>query len=104
MVTITGGHQRIFLVITNYRVLLLRSIQQFCGANRIRGYHTIASSSVLEASTAKQTAWCCIQTRMVQLESKTQEHTLIVKKMKDEDLRDFLTQLSVLIISNTSNT
>lgn len=100
MAKITGGHIRIFLVLTNMRVLLIESQAVWCGCTKIRGVHTISSKSVVEAGAAKETRICFVHTRTVHIESFTQRYTLAIKKLKDEDLRAFTTHMSQLIIAN----
>lgn len=98
--TITGGHIRIFLVVTNQRVLLLESRQMWCGVMRVRAYHSMALQSILEAGSSKETQACCIHTRTVYVESKTHKHQLVIKKLGDDGLRDFVANLSAVLVSN----
>ena len=97
----TGGHIRVFLVLTNMRVLLLQSQAQWCGCTKIQGVQTISSRSVIEAGASKETRLCFVHTRVVHIESKTQRYTLAIKKLRDEDLRAFSTHMSQLIIANS---
>lgn len=103
LVTITGGHLRIFLVVTNKRVLMVQSQQVWCGCSAVRGSNVIALSSVKEAGVARETKVCCFHSRVVHIQSLTQRHTLIVKKFSDQDLKDFMSFMSQLILSNVSN-
>jgi hypothetical protein len=103
MTTITGGHIRIFLVVTNQRVLLLESRQMWCGVMRVRAYHAMALQSILEAGSSKETQACCIHTRTVYIESKTQKHQLVIKKLGDDGLRDFVANLSAVLVSNVKS-
>ncbi|HFE44592.1 MAG TPA: hypothetical protein ENJ18_03730 [Nannocystis exedens] len=96
----TGGHIRILVVITNLRVLLLQSEQAFCGVRRLRGINAIALGSILEAGSGKETQACCIHTRTVHLQSKTQRYTLVIKKLGDAELREFVRNLSEIIVTN----
>lgn len=100
MVKLTGGHIRVFIVITNLRVLLLQSEQALCGFRRLRGINAIALGSILEAGTGKDTQWCCIHTRTVHIQSKTQRYTLVIKKLDDRALRDFVRNLSSIVVTN----
>ena len=102
MVMITGGHIRIFLVVTNQRVLVLKSIQMWCGCNRLKAMHTIALAGVKEAGTAKATALCCINTRVVHVASMTQNYTLVVKKLSDQEIRAFVTNLAGVIVAHST--
>jgi hypothetical protein len=101
--TITGGHIRIFLVITNMRVLLLESRQVFCGATRVRAFNAMALASVLEAGSRKETQSCCFHTRTVYIESKTQKHQLVIKKLGDDGLKDFVANLSAVLVANAKS-
>lgn len=98
--TITGGHIRVFVVITNLRVLLLQSEQALCGFRRLRGINAIALASIAEAGSGKDTQWCCIHTRTVHIQSKTQRYTLVIKKLDDKALRDFVRNLSNIVVTN----
>lgn len=100
MVTLTGGHIRIFVVITNLRVLLLKSMQTFCGMSRIRGINAITLASLAEVGSGKDTQWCCIHSRTVHLETKTQRHNLVIKKLGDPALREFVRNLSAVMVAN----
>lgn len=98
---ITGGHIRVFLIITNMRVLLIQSKAVMCGATRARTISTIASSAILEAGSSKDTQMFCVHTRVIHIESLTQKYTLAVKSLKDDDVRAFVTHMSQLIIANS---
>jgi hypothetical protein len=37
LVRLTGGHVRIFVVVTNHRIVLVESRQAFCGVRRVTG-------------------------------------------------------------------
>ena len=100
---ITGGHIRMFLIITNNRVLLIESTAKCCGFQASRVVHTIASKSVVEAGTVRETTWCCIHTRMIQIESLTQKYVLVAKTMTDQELMEFITRMSLLITSNPAH-
>lgn len=100
MAKLTGGHIRVFLVLTNMRVLLLESQAVWCGCTKVKGYHTISSKSIVEAGSGKETRMCFVHTRVCHIESHTQRYTLAIKKLNDDDLRAFLTHMSQLIIEN----
>ncbi len=97
---VTGGHIRMFLIITNMRVLLIESTAKCCGFSATRVVHTIAAKSVVEAGTIRETQWCCFHTRMIQVESLTQKYVLVTKKMTDQELLEFITRMSLLITRN----
>lgn len=100
-IMITGGHNRMYLVLTNMRLLMVKSTQAWCGCRKARNFNTIASTSVLEAGTSKSTMYCCFHARNVHVQSKTELHSMQVKKFKDQDLRQFLSDFSQHIIHNT---
>lgn len=97
---LTGGHIRIFLILTNQRVLLIESTATCCGFTASRIVHTISTKSIVEAATIRETTWCCFHARMVALESLTQKYLLVAKKMSDQELMEFITRMSMLIIQN----
>jgi hypothetical protein len=100
LVKLTGGHIRIFLVVTNMRIFLVESRAIWCGCQRVRGVNAISLSSVKEAGTGKETQWCCINSRAIHIESMTQRYTMIVRKFSDQDLKGFLKAMSTVIIQN----
>jgi len=102
MVTITGGHIRIFMVVTNQRLLMLQSTAQWCGLNSTKVVKSFALASVKEVASVKATAMCCIHTRLVQVHSMTERHNLVIKKLGDQQIRQFVTQLSGVIVTNSA--
>ena len=98
--TVTGGHIRIFLMVTNQRILMLQSKQQFCGWTRVKGVNAIALGSLAEAGSGKETQFCFVHSRMVHIETKTQKHQLVIKKLGDAELRRFVAELSAVLVSN----
>ena len=101
LTTITGGHIRIFLVLTNLRVLMVQSTAVCFGCTRTKKATVIALSGVKEAGIAKETQLCCFNARLVHIQSITELYTMVVKKFRDEDLKEFLRALSHLIIDNS---
>ena len=101
LVTLTGGHVRVFIVITSQRVLLLQSMQAWCGVSRVRAINAIALAALAEAGSGKDTQMCCIHTRTVHLETKTHRHNLVIKKLDDRALREFVRNLSAVMVANT---
>jgi hypothetical protein len=102
MVTITGGHIRIFMVVTNQRLLVLKSTQMWCGVARMKSMHTIALAGLKEVGSSKETQLCCVNTRTVQVQSLTHLYNLVIKKMGDQEIRNFVTNLSAVIVAHTS--
>lgn len=101
-VTITGGHIRIFLIVTNQRLLVLKSTQVWCGCGRSKGVHTIALAGIKEVGSAKETQLCFVHTRTVQVQSMTQTYNLVIKKLGDTEIRQFVTNLSAVIVAHTA--
>jgi hypothetical protein len=102
LVALTGGHIRIFLVVTNQRLLVIKSTQIWCGCGRMRAVHTIALSGVKEVGSSKETQLCCIHTRTVQVQSLTQQFNVVVKKLGDNEIRQFVTNLSTVLVAHTN--
>jgi hypothetical protein len=101
LLTITGGHVRIFVVVTSHRIVLVESRQAFCGFRRVKGVQAIALASLAECGWGRETQWCCIHSRAVHLESKTQRYTLVIKKLGDHALREFVANLSAVLVANS---
>jgi len=102
ILTVTGGHIRIFLVVTNQRLLVIKSMGAFCGMSRVKSVHTIALAGVKEVGSAKETHMCCVNTRTVQVQSLTQRFNLVIKKLGDQEIRHFVTNLSAVIVAQTN--
>lgn len=100
LTTLTGGHLRIFLIVSNQRILLLQSRQQWCGWTRVKGVNAIALGSLAEAGSGKETQFCCIHSRFVHIETKTQRHQMVIKKLGDSDLQEFVSNLSAVLVAN----
>ena len=101
MVTITGGYIRIFMVVTNQRLLVIQAMQQFCGCTRVRAVHTVALAGVKEVGSSRETHMCCVNTRVVHVQSMTQVFNVVVKKLGDAEIRNFVTNLSAVIVAHT---
>lgn len=102
LVKITGGHVRVFVVVTNQRILLIQSTAAWCGCTRSVGVNAIALASLAEAGWGKDTQWCCINSRGVHIESKTQRYSLVIKKLGDDALRRFVSELSKVMLANVA--
>ncbi len=98
---VTGGHIRVFLILTNMRLIMIESRAVMCGCAKVRAVNIISTADIVEAGSAKATALCFIHTRSLHVESHTEDYTLAVKKLRDEDLRAFVTNMSQLIIANS---
>jgi hypothetical protein len=101
-VTLTGGHIRIFLIVTNQRVLVVRQNSIWCGTSRGRGVLTVALSGIKEVGSGRQTHMCCIHTRTVQMQSMTQLFNLVVKRQTDAEIRTFVANLSAVIVAHSN--
>lgn len=102
VVALTGGHIRIFLVVTNQRLLVIKSTQVWCGCGRVRAVHTIALAGVKEVGSTKETQLCCVHTRTVQVQSLTQLYNVVIKKLSDAEIRQFVTNLSAVLVAHTA--
>lgn len=102
IVTLTGGHIRIFLVVTNQRLLLLKSQQFWCGCARVKQVNAIALAGVKEVGSKRETQMCCVNTRTVQVQSLTQLHNVVIKKLGDQEIRHFVTNLSAVLVAHTA--
>lgn len=103
MLKLTGGHSKVFIVLTNKRVMMIHSVAMWCGFMRSKTISAIALGSVAEAGWAKDTQWCCIHSRAVHMESKTQKYTVVVKKLSDHGLREFMANLSHVLVGNVQS-
>ena len=101
MTKLCCGHAKMFMVLTNMRVLFVESSSMMCGANAAKSFTTIAASGVLEAGVGKTTTSCCCHARTVFVQSKTELRAMEVRKFKDKDLADFMGTFSQHIIRNT---
>ncbi|HEY3801362.1 MAG TPA: hypothetical protein VGL61_02110 [Kofleriaceae bacterium] len=102
LVAITGGHVRIFLIVTNQRLLMLGSRAVWCGCGRAKIVQSFALASIKEVASVKETQACCIHTRLVQVHSMTERKNLVIKQLGDDEIRRFLTNLSGVIVANSS--
>jgi len=100
MTTITGGYIKIFLIVTNQRLLLVNAQQMCWGCTKMLGVNTVSLKAISEVGTAKETQMCCFNSRAVHVESLTQRYSMVVKHVDDGALRQFITNLSQVIISN----
>lgn len=100
LTTVTGGYMRIYLIVTSQRLLLLNATQHWCGMTRSRSINALALASLAECGSSRETRICCVHSRFVNIETKTQNHQLVVKKFRDADLQEFVAQLSAVIIAN----
>lgn len=98
---ITGGHIRVFLILTNMRLLMIESQAAMCGCNKLRAVKVLSTSDIVEAGSGKATAMCFVHTRSINVETLSQNYILAVKKLRDDDLRAFVTNMSQLIIANS---
>jgi len=102
IIALTGGHVRIFLVVTNQRLLVIKSTAVWCGCGRSRAVSTIALAGIKEVGSSKETQLCCVNTRTVQVQSMTQVFNLVIKKLGDQEIRQFVTNLSAVIVAHST--
>jgi hypothetical protein len=88
--------------VTNQRVLVVKATQVWCGFGRARAVNAIALAGIKEVGSAKETQFCFVHTRTVQVQSMTQLYNLVVKKLSDQEIRDFVTNLSAVIVAHTN--
>lgn len=100
--TLTGGHIRVFLIVTNQRVLLLQSNQVWCGVGKMKKVNSIALASLIETGCGKETQMCCVHSRYVHIETKTQTHMMMIKKLGDAQIQDFVANLSAVLVANVN--
>ncbi len=100
LVTLTGGHVRIFLAVTNLRVLLLESRAVWCGCTKVAGVNNISLGSIAEVGTSKETQLCFFHARVVHVQSPTQQHTLVITRAGDQAVRDFMANMSAVMVRN----
>ncbi|MBU1243456.1 hypothetical protein KJ612_09665, partial [Myxococcota bacterium] len=98
--TITGGHIKLGFILTNQRLLVIQSQAAMCGFTKGRNVHTIALKSIAEAKSGLERQCCCINTRLVHVQSRTYSYAFVVKKFNDQQLQDFVTRMSILILQN----
>jgi len=101
MVMLTGGYIRIFLVVTNQRLLILKSTQVWCGCQQLRAVQTIALAGIKEVGSARDTQLCCINTRTIQVQSLTHLFNVVIKKLGDAEERQFVTNLSAVVVAHS---
>ena len=97
---ITGGHIRIGFILTNQRLVVVQSVAACCGFAKVRNVRTIALKSIAEAKSGHERACCCINTRLIHIQSRSFSSTYVVKKFNDQMLQDFITRMSLLILRN----
>jgi hypothetical protein len=102
VVALTGGHIRIFLIVTNQRVLVIRQNAVWCGMSRGRGVLAVALSGIKEVGSARETHLCCVHTRTVQVQSMTQLFNLVVKRQSDAEIRSFVSNLSAVLVAHSN--
>jgi hypothetical protein len=102
LVALTGGHIRIFLVVTNQRLIMLVSRAVWCGCGRAKAVQSFALASIKEVASVKETQLCCLHTRLIQVHSLSERKNLVIKKLGDDEIRRFITNLSGVIVANSS--
>jgi hypothetical protein len=96
------GHNRVFLVLTNQRILVLRSFRDsFMGTNISRGVLSVALAGLKEVGNTKDIMCWCFHTRTVQLQTMTQAFNLVISKMRDAEVRSFITNVAAVSVSSS---
>lgn len=94
---ITGGHVRVFVVLTSMRLLVVETRAQWCRCSRVRGVHVVAHDAVVGAGSSKRTHLCFLHTRWVYISTTGGVFGLPIKKLPDEHLRVFVAHLGRLV-------
>ena len=98
--TLMGGHVRLYLVLTNQRMLFARSVKLWCGWTSFNVHHTFSANSIKNAGIRKDTAMCCLHSRVVEVSSHTATHGAVVRGMNDSEMKAFLNTMSEFIRTN----
>jgi hypothetical protein len=98
--TLTGGHIRVFLFVSNYRIILIQSTKVFCGMTATKSVKAMALGHLAEASWIKDTQMFCVHARLIQLQTETEQIGLVIKKMGDDALREYVMEMSKVILRN----
>lgn len=101
MMFICCGHLRVFIIVTNMRIIIAYSNSIYCGTNATRSVKTVALASLQEAGIIRDTSCCCFHSRMIQLQTRTEVFSIVVKRFKDEDLKEFLEFLGRVLVNNS---
>ncbi len=102
LVRLTGGHVRMFLVVTNQRVLMIQSRAAFCGCFKGHAVSAVALSSIVSAGSAKDTQYCFFHTRAIYVESLSERYNMVIKNLDDAGVKAFVSNLSSVIVANSS--
>lgn len=94
---VTGGHVRVFLVLTSMRLLIVETRAQWCRCSRVKAVHVVAHDAVVSAGSSKRSHLCFLHTRWVYVGTTAGEFGLPIKKLPDEHLRAFVTHLGQLV-------
>jgi hypothetical protein len=97
---ITGGHIRVGFILTNQRLIIVQSVAACCGLTKLRKVRTIAIKAIAEAQSGLERQCCCINTRLIHIQSRSFTSTFVVKKFDDQMLQDFIARMSLLIMQN----
>nr|MDA3863133.1 hypothetical protein [Deltaproteobacteria bacterium] len=103
MVTLTGGHIRIMLVLTNKRIFIVQKSQAWCGCTASKNIRLVALKALVEAGAAKDTQVCCFHSNLVTLETRTENFAMILKNNDDQLLKQFINQMALQIQQNNNS-
>ncbi len=97
------GHNRVFLVVTNQRILVLRSFKNnFLGTAIVKGVLSVALAGLKEVGNTKSSMCWCFHTRTVQLQTVTQAFNLVIKQMGDAEIRSFITNVAAVSVAQSN--
>lgn len=94
---VTGGHVRVFVVLTSMRLLIVETRALWCRCSRVRAVHVVAHDAIVGAGSSKRTHLCFLHTRWVHVTTTGGAFGLPIKKLPDEHLRVFVTHLGRLV-------
>ena len=100
---ITGGYIRVYLVLTNQRLIVVQATRDSCGLGSARVADTLAASAIHTVGIGKQSWLFCCHSRLVRLHSKKTPLTLIMRRFKDEDARSFMNQMAVHMMEHCTD-
>ncbi len=103
MTTLCCGHNDIFLIVTNQRVLVIRSFKNnFIGAIQSKSVMSVAVAGLKEVGSSKDTIWWCFHTRTVQLQTMTQTFNLVIKRFGDQEIRQFVSNVAQVTVASSN--
>jgi hypothetical protein len=100
-IKITGGHMRVFFVVTNQRVLLIQSQSVFCGIMSAQNVHSISLATLSSVAASKATMYCCLTGRVLHIATKSEGYSVVIKSLSDTEIKTLMSNLGAIVVSNT---